>query len=115
MSQLPDASRDDGFTLTEMLVALMIISAALLALLGGFVTASASIQAQQEDARAVRVALDRYETLRLRDWTNDAELQEGDHAGSAIGSNGVRYTYVTTITERDTNPDAEIAGDVVKD
>lgn len=114
-----DERADAGFTLIEMMVALAIIATALFALLGGLVTASASIQAQQEDARAVRVALDRYETLRLRDWTNDPDLQPGVHTGQAVGSNGLLYTYATTVVERDTNTaapeDDDIDGDLVKD
>lgn len=118
--QLPDRlrrrrSEDDGFTLAEMLVALGIITGALMALLGGFISSAAAIQAQQEDARAVRVALDRYETLRLRNWATDPELQPGAHSGQSRGSNGLMYSYVTTVVVRDAKPSEDVAGDQVKD
>lgn len=116
-----DVSQDDGFTLAELLVALGIITGALFALLGGFITAASAVQAQQEDARAVRVALDRYESLRLRNWETDPELQveangsPRSHAGEAMGSNGILYKYVTTVSLRDAKPGEDVAGDVVKD
>jgi type II secretory pathway pseudopilin PulG len=106
---------DEGFTLAEMLVALGIVATGVLALLGGFIAAANSIRAQQEDARAVRVALDQYETLRLRDWQNDPDLSVGVHTGTARGSNGITYSYRTTITLRDIKPGGTAPGNQVKD
>lgn len=107
-------SSDDGFTLSEMLVALGLLSTAVLALLGGFLTSAKSIQGQQENSRALRVALDRNEALRLVAY-DDPALAVGAHTGTAAAPGGRTYTYTTTVTERDARPTDTVKGDLVKD
>lgn len=109
---------ESGFSLAEMLVALGLIATAVFALLGGLITAARSIQSQQENARATRVALDVYENLRLKDWDNDPALQvtSGTPAtAQAVGANGEIYNYVTVVSERLAPVPDGTPGQLIKD
>lgn len=106
---------DDGFTLVEMLAALVIIGAALMALLAGFLASAKSIQLQKQKSEAVRVALDLHENLRLAAY-DDPELEVGaPHSGTRTSPDGRVYTWTSTVTERDARPDEDVAGDLVKE
>jgi prepilin-type N-terminal cleavage/methylation domain-containing protein len=112
---LPRRSAGDaGFTLIELVVALGIISISVLALLSGFIASATSIQSQQTQARATRVALDRNENLRLSAY-DSPELDVGAHTGTAQAADGTSYSYRTVVSERDARPGEDVAGDVVKD
>jgi prepilin-type N-terminal cleavage/methylation domain-containing protein len=103
---------DDGFTLIEMLVSIFLISTALFALLGTFITTAASIQKQQFRAKANRVALDQNEHLRLADY-DSPELSLGTHTGTKTSVDGTVFTYSYTVVERNASTGA--TGDVIKE
>ena len=105
------SASEDGFTLVEMLVALVVISIAMFALAGTFITAAASIQKQQYRAKAIRVALDTNERLRLTSY-DSADLSLGSHSGSASAPDGTSFTYTYVVSER--NAGTGGAGDVIK-
>lgn len=111
---MPGRHGQDGFTLVELLVALMLIATALTAMLAAFLTSAKSIQSQSERSEGVRIALDRNETLRLVDY-NGADLALGTRTENATGSSGRTYTLTTEVVERDARPDEDVAGDKVKD
>jgi Tfp pilus assembly protein PilV len=106
------AREDDGFTLMELLVAIFLITTALFALLSSFITSASSIQRQQYRAKAVRVALDENEHLRLVDY-DSADLALGTHTGTRTAVDGTKFTYSYDVVER--NAGTGLTGDVVKE
>lgn len=106
-------SSDGGFTLTEMLTALMIISLALFALLSCFVVAERSIQSQQTRSKAARVALDRNEALRLAGYDSTA-MSLGTHTGTTTGPDGLVYNYSYVVSTLEAVPGGTDPGNTVK-
>ena len=106
-----DAS-EVGFTLIEMMVALAIITGVVLALLSGFITSAASLQSQQERARASRVALDLHEKLRLLAY-EDLDAVPATQSIAAPG--GLNVTVTTEVRDRASTSDTSIAGRLVKE
>jgi hypothetical protein len=94
-----------------MLVALGIITGALMALLGAFITSAASVQTQQAQSKALRVALDRNESMRQ---TLYADVPVGTTNSSLTSPEGIVYTYKTVVEVVDSQPDADVLGDTVK-
>lgn len=94
------AERHDerGFTLAEMLVALFIVSVALLALLGVFGTTAKSLQSQAARAEGVRVAVDTNESFRNQAYT---AVPTGTLPSTTVVRDGRTYTVATTVTEAD--------------
>jgi prepilin-type N-terminal cleavage/methylation domain-containing protein len=107
---------DDGFTLAELLVALAIISGALLALLGGFITSARSLQSQQEQSRAMRVALDLNESMRLEPYETLVSRTVADSALPAEQRKGCGSKFVceVVISPRTAGP-VDAAGRTIKD
>lgn len=89
-----------GLTLTEMLVALFVLSAALLAVLGGFIASAASVESQQKRSQAIRVALDRHDFLRQQAYDSAAlALTVGQPAYVATQApGGARFEYATRVS-----------------
>jgi hypothetical protein len=83
-----------------------------LALLGGFITSSASIQSQQERARAIRVALDLHEKLRLLDY-EALPAAAGTQTLSASG--GMQVKVTTVVQDREVTEDEDVQGRAVKE
>lgn len=109
----PDS--DDGFTLIEMMVALGIITGVVLALLGGFITSAASLQSQQERARATRVALDLHEKLRLLDYDDLTNPAVVPPAQNVTATGGLKVEIATEVRDRHVIADSTVRGGVVKE
>ncbi len=101
-----------AFTLTEVLVALLVVSIVVVSLYTGVSSGFALVKLAREDLRATQIMLQRLETLRLYKWSNftDASYfstnnytEYYDPAGQASGSGGAVYTVGTTVTT-DTPP-----------
>ena len=96
-----------SFTLAEVLVAVLIVSIAVVSLYAGVSSGFALVKLAREDLRATQIMLQRMETLRLYKWsdfkdatffsTNDYAAYY-DPAGQAVGSGGMVYTVKTAIS-----------------
>ncbi len=86
-----------GFTLLEVLVALIILSFALLALAGLMVTTTKNNAVGNYVTEAATFAQDKLEELRAIKWEN---LIEGSHTDPASlpGSTGINYTRNWNVT-----------------
>jgi prepilin-type N-terminal cleavage/methylation domain-containing protein len=78
-----------GFTLLEVLVALVILSFALLALAGLMVTTTKNNASGNYVTEAATFAQDKLEELRAVKWEN---LIDGDNTDQQGGSTGINYT-----------------------
>lgn len=103
---------EDGFTLAEMLVALGIITGVVLALLGGFITSAASLQSQQERARATRVALDLHEKMRLLNYD---DLSSVPATQQITATGGLKVQIATQVRDRAVTADTAVRGRLVKE
>jgi Tfp pilus assembly protein PilV len=106
------AREDGGFTLVEMMVAIFLITTAIFALLGAFLTSASSLQKQQLRAKGNRVALDLNERLRLVDY-DAPELQPGTYTGTKTAVDGTPFSYTYVVVERSAGTGK--AGDIVKE
>src|SRR5690349_13821938 len=99
-------------TMIEMVTALVLVTIAVLGLLGSFSTTAAGIQKQQSRAKAERVALDTNEHLRLVDY-DSTDLSLGTHTGTKTAVDGTKYSYTYTVVERNAGTGQD--GDIVKE
>jgi prepilin-type N-terminal cleavage/methylation domain-containing protein len=106
------ARQDDGVTMIEMTIALVLVSVAVLGLLGSFSVTAAGIQKQQYRAKAERIALDKNEHLRLADY-DSADLSLGTHTGTATAVDGSTFQYSYVVVERAAGTGQD--GDIVKE
>ena len=81
--------RSKGFTLLEVLVALIILSFALLALAGLMVTTTKNNASGNHVTEAATFAQDKLEELRAVKWEN---LIDGNNTDQQGGSTGINYT-----------------------
>src|SRR5438094_10149562 len=99
-------SSRSAFTLVEVLVAVLVVSIAVVSLYAGVSSGFALVKLAREDLRATQIMLQRMEAVRLYTWSqitdatyystnNDAAYY--DPAGQAVGSGGVVYTVKTAI------------------
>ena len=84
-----------GFTLLEVLVALIILSFALLALAGLMVTTTKNNAAGNYVTEAATFAQDKLEELRAVKWEN---LIDGNNTDQQGGSTGINYTRNWNVT-----------------
>ena len=82
-------AKSDGFTLIEILVALIILSVSLLALAGLMVTTTKNNSFGGHMTEAATFAQDKLEELRAIRWENISEGGSTDQKG---GSTGINYT-----------------------
>ena len=82
-------SKSKGFTLLEVLVALIILSFALLALAGLMVTTTKNNAVGNYVTEAATFAQDKLEELRALKWEN---LIDGNNTDQRGGSTGINYT-----------------------
>ena len=82
-------TKSDGFTLIEILVALIILSVSLLALAGLMVTTTKNNSFGGRMTEAATFAQDKLEELRAIRWENISEGGSTDQKG---GSTGINYT-----------------------
>ena len=96
-----------SFTLAEVMVAVLVVSIAVVSLYAGVSSGFALVKLAREDLRATQIMLQRMEAVRLYTWSqitdatyystnNDAAYY--DPAGQAVGSGGVVYTVKTAIS-----------------
>ena len=96
--------KGDGFTLLEVMIALMILSVGLLGLAALQLVAVKSNAFSSEMTYATMLAQQHAEILKSRAFT-DGDLTEGDH--TAMGSSkGVQYTVAWNVT--DNTPDTDM-------
>ena len=96
-----------SFALVEVMVAVLVVSIAVVSLYTGVSSGFALVKLAREDLRATQIMLQRMETLRLYKWsdfkdatffsTNDYAAYY-DPAGQAVGSGGMVYTVKTAIS-----------------
>jgi type IV pilus assembly protein PilV len=82
-------TKSDGFTLIEILVALIILSVSLLALAGLMVTTTKNNSFGGHMTEAATFAQDKLEELRAIRWEN---ISEGLNTDQQNGSTGINYT-----------------------
>src|SRR6266481_7872902 len=75
MAIIPQSASDcrnsqSAFTLTEVLVALLVVSVVIVSLYTGVSSGFALVKLSREDLRATQIMLQRLETLRLYKWSN---------------------------------------------
>lgn len=108
---LDERSREDGMSLVEMMIAVLVMSVALSALAATFFSSLRSIESQRVVSGATRVGSTELERARAIDYgalatgtttTTDSEL-------------GRTYDVTRTITEVDVDPGNAIATDLVKE
>jgi len=87
--------KSKGFTLIEVLVALVILSFSLLALAGLMVTTTRNNAFGSHITEAATFAQDKLEELRAVKWEN---LIEGNHTDQQGGSTGINYTRNWNVT-----------------
>ena len=89
--------KSKGFTLIEVLVALIILSFSLLALAGLMVTTTKNNSFGSHMTEAATLAQDKLEELRAIKWD---DLNEGNHTDPAQqeGSTGINYTRNWNVT-----------------
>jgi type IV pilus assembly protein PilV len=96
--------RDEGFTLLEVMISLVILSVGLLGLAALQLVAVKNNAFSSEMTYATMLAQQQAEILKSRAFT-DGDLTEGDH--SAMGSSkGVLYTVAWNVT--DNTPDTDM-------
>jgi uncharacterized protein (TIGR02598 family) len=96
-----------GFTLAEIMVAVLVVSVAVVSLYTGVSSGFALVKFAREDLRATQIILQKMEAIRLYTWsqitdpnyfsTNNA-ITYYDPTGQANGSGGVAYTVNTAIS-----------------
>ncbi len=96
LSPLPEPE-SRGFSLIEVLVALVILSFSLLALAGLMVTSTKNNSFGNHMTEAATFAKDKLEELRTVKWD---DLRDGSHADAQLlqGSTGINYARNWTIT-----------------
>ena len=87
--------KSKGFTLIEVLVALVILSFSLLALAGLMVTTTRNNSFGGHMTEAATFAQDKLEELRAIKWDN---LVDGNNTDKQAGSTGVNYTRNWNVT-----------------
>jgi type II secretion system protein I len=87
--------KSKGFTLIEVLVALVILSISLLALAGLMVTTTKNNAFGSHMTEAATFAQDKLEELRAIKWEN---LIDGDNSDQKDGSTGITYTRNWNVT-----------------
>jgi type IV pilus assembly protein PilV len=87
--------KSKGFTLIEVLVALVILSFSLLALAGLMVTTTKNNASGNHVTEAATFAQDKLEELRAIKWEN---LIDGDNSDQKDGSTGITYTRNWNVT-----------------
>ncbi len=117
MTIIPQRASDchnsqSAFTLTEVLVALLVVSIVVVSLYTGVSSGFALVKLAREDLRATQIMLQRVEALRLYTWSQFTDptyfstnncVAYYDPAGQVNGAGGAAYTVSTTITA-DTPP-----------
>ena len=88
-------AKPKGFTLIEVLVALIILSFSLLALAGLMVTTTKNNSFGSHMTEAATFAQDKLEELRAIKWEN---LIEGNNTDQQGGSTGINYTRNWNVT-----------------
>ena len=96
--------RDEGFTLLEVMIALVILSVGLLGLAALQLVAIKSNAFSSEMTYATMLAQQHAEILKSRAFT-DSDLAAGDHSATG-NSKGVHYTVAWNVT--DDTPDADM-------
>lgn len=92
------AIRGWGFTLVEVMVAMTILAIGLLAISGMVPTAYTNISASTRDSRALGLAQERLDQLRISPFT-DASLSAGSHSDAAPAAG-----YARAYTVEDNTP-----------
>jgi len=96
-----------AFTLVEVMVAVLVVSIAVVSLYTGVSSGFAPVKLAREDLRATQIILQKMEAIRLYTWSQitDANyfstnncVTYYDPAGQANGSGGVAYTVSTVIS-----------------
>jgi type IV pilus assembly protein PilV len=87
--------KSKGFTLIEVLVALIILSFSLLALAGLMVTTTKNNSFGSHMTEAATFAQDKLEELRVIKWES---LNDGNHTDQQGGSTGITYTRNWNVT-----------------
>jgi len=91
-----------GFTLIEVLVAMVIVAIGLLAVATMPVTVMRGNNVAQRVTEASFGAMDQLDQLMVLD-NNEAELTAGNHSRVITANDGVRYTVAWNVTNLDTS------------
>lgn len=89
-------AREDGISLIEMMISMLILSVGLLALLGSFMVSARSILDQRAKATATRVASEELEVLRDYVWRAGYVPPSGTRP---VTRDGRTYDVTTTVTD----------------
>ena len=94
-------NKSHGFTLVEVLVAVVILSIALLALAGLMVQSTKNSSWGSHLTEAATLAQDRLE--RFRAVRPQTDIPEGTNSDAIIAPSGIRYTRTWTVTTNGAN------------
>jgi len=83
--------RSTGFSLIEVLIAIVILSVSLLALAGLMATTSQNNSLGGHITEAATFAQDQLERLRVTSWSPGSEMDIGAHNNNITGSSGIPY------------------------
>jgi len=91
--------RSTGFTLIEVLIAIVILSVSLLALAGLMATTSQNNSLGGHITEAVTFAQGQLEELRVASWAVGSNMDIGAHNSNITGSSGIPYALNWTVAQ----------------
>lgn len=104
---------EDGISLVEMLVALVLLTVGLLVLLSTLIASAHSLSNQRWTAAANRIASAEFERLRAMDYTDPA-LDIGTSGPLPMTLDGRDYSLERTVSEIPADPGGTLSTDMIK-
>ena len=103
------AGGDPAYTLTEVVVAILLVGILTISLYAGFSSGFTVVQLTRAELRATQIMIRKTEALRIVKWSdlrNISFTESYDPLGSASNSGGVQYTGTLTTNVASAIPDS---------
>ena len=100
--------RQSGYTLAEVLVAVLILGTMVISLYGGFTASFGVVRSSRDEVRATQILTRQVEALRLRTWSqlSSLSLQDSyDPLGAAENAAGTVFGVTVATNAPDSIPD----------